>query len=169
MEHAFTQTIKDVLNRRFGAKADEVYLLSLLLQYINTKTRSANRGSKSRSSFANLYAIYVLVEDYLAGGYDAKGNYSKSEGAVFSKLFQRQRELPFGSKLQNHALNHRLNEEFRKFFPTGEFTPIVRDVQTNRYWLNHNLLRVRIGRKDCDLAASLVEIVNEYIRSKSAA
>lgn len=169
MEHAFTQTIKDVLNRPFGAKADEIYQLSLLLQYINTKTRSANRGSKSRSSFANLYAIYVLVEDYLAGGYDAKGNYSKSEGAVFSKLFQRQRELPFGSKLQNHALNHRLNEEFRKFFPTCEFTPIVRDVQSNRYWINQNLVRVKIGTEMFDLASSLIDIITEYIKTKSAA
>lgn len=169
MEHAFTQTIKDVLRRRFAAKADEIYELSLLLQYINTKTRSASRGSKSRSSFANLYTIYVLVEEYLAGGYDAKSDYSKSEGAVFSRLFQRQRELPFGSKLQNHALNHRLNEEFKKFFPTCGFTPIIRDVQSNRYWINQNLVRIKIGKQNFDLASSLIEIINEYIKTKSAA
>lgn len=63
MEHAFTQTIKDALKRRFGAQADELFERSLLLQYINIKTRAANRGSKSRSSFANLYALYVLAED----------------------------------------------------------------------------------------------------------
>jgi hypothetical protein len=169
MEHSFTATIKAVLQKNFGAQADELFERSLLLQYINLKTRSANRGSKSRSSFANLYALYVLAEDYLKGGFDKKGDYSKYEGAVFSHLFQRQRELPFGSKLQNHALNHRLNEEFKKFFPTGAFTPIVRDVQTNRYWLNHNLLRLKIGKKNYDLAASIVEIVNEYITTKSAA
>lgn len=39
----------------------------------------------------------------------------------------------------------------------------------NRYWLNRNLLRVKAGRKDCDLAASVVEIINEYIKTKSAA
>jgi hypothetical protein len=169
MEHSFTQTIKVVLQNHFGAQADEVFERSLLLQYLNLKTRSANRGSKSRSSFANLYALFVLIEDYLAGGYDKKGDYAKYEGAVFSRLFQRQRELPFGSKLQNHALNHRLNEEFKKFFPTCEFTPIVRDVQTNRYWINRNLLRVGIGKKDFDLAASVMDIVNEYIKTKSAA
>lgn len=169
MEHAFTATIKAVLRKNFGAQADELFERSLLLQYLNLKTRSANRGSKSRSSFANLYALFVLAEDYLKGGFDKAGDYSKYEGAVFSRLFQRQRELPFGSKLQNHALNHRLNEEFKKFFPTSELTPIVRDVQTNRYWLNRNLLRVKAGRKDCDIAASVVEIVNEYIKTKSAA
>lgn len=77
--------------------------------------------------------------------------------------------MPFGSKLQNHALNHRLNEEFKRLFPTAECTPIVRDVQTNRYWLNHRLLRVKIGAKKCDLAASVIEIVEEYIKTKSAA
>jgi hypothetical protein len=169
MEHAFTQKIKSVLRRHFGAKADDIYQVSQLLQYVNTKTRSANRGSKSRSSFANLYAIYVLVEDYLAGGFDTRGNYSKSEGAVFSQLFQRQRELPFGKKLQNHALNHRLNEEFKKYFPTCEFTPIVRDVQSNRYWINQNLVRVKMGKASFDLASSLVDIINEYIKTKSAA
>lgn len=169
MEHAFTATIKAVLQKNFGAQADELFERSLLLQYLNLKTRSANRGSKSRSSFANLYALYVLAEDYLKGCFDKAGDYSKYEGAVFSRLFQRQRELPFGSKLQNHALNHRLNEEFKKFFPTSELTPIVRDVQTNRYWLNRNLLQVKAGRRDCDLAASVLEIVNEYIKTKSEA
>jgi hypothetical protein len=77
MEHAFTKTIKDVLRRHFGPQTDEVFERSVLLHYLNIKTRAATRGSKSRSSFANLYAIYVLVEDYLAGGFNKKGDYSK--------------------------------------------------------------------------------------------
>jgi hypothetical protein len=169
MEHAFTQTIKSVLKQHFGARAEELFEPSLLLQYLNIKTRSASRGSKSRSSFANLYALYVLAEDYLAGKFDTKGDYSKYEGAVFTKLFQRQRQLAFGGKLQNHALNHRLNEEFRKFFPTCEFTPIIRDVQSNRYWINKNLLRVKIGQQSFDLAASVIGIIDKYIETKSAA
>jgi len=32
---------------------------------LNEKTRSTNRGSKARGSFANLYAIYVIIEDYI--------------------------------------------------------------------------------------------------------
>ena len=110
----------------------------------------------------------MLAEDYLKGGYDKGGDYSNRRGC-FSRLFQRQRELPFGGKLQNHALNHRLNEEFKKFFPTCEFTPIVHDVQTNRYWINHNLLRLKIGKNVFDLSASVIDIINEYIKTKSAA
>ena len=169
MEHSFTETIKAVLQRHFGDNADELYTQSALLQYINLKTRSADRGSKSRSSFANLYALYVLIEGYRNGGFDKKAGYSKYDGAIFSRLFQRQRELPFGSKLQNHALNHRLNEEFKKFFPTNESTPIIRDPKSNRYWINENLLNLKIGQKKFNLAAAVIDIIDEYIKAKSAA
>ncbi len=160
---------RSVLKQHFGASGDELLERGQLLQYINLKTRSATRGSKSRGSFANLYALYVLAEDYLAGGFDSKGDYSRYEGAVFSRLFERQRELPFGGKLQNHALNHRLNEEFKKFFPTSDHVPIIRDVRSNRYWLNQHLLRARIGRKEHDLARAVIEIIDAYIRTKSEA
>ena len=91
MEHSFTQTITAVLQNNFGAQADELFERSLLLQYINLKTRSANRGSKSRSSFANLYALYVLAEDYLKGGFDKAGDYSKYCRTRCGSLLQRGR------------------------------------------------------------------------------
>jgi len=117
MEHIFTNNIKAILIKNFGKNAETVFEKSLLIQYLNEKTRSANRGSKARGSFANLYAIYVIIEDYIAKKYNKKGDYSVYEGALFSSLFARQRELPFGSKLQNHALNNRMNSEFQKYFP----------------------------------------------------
>lgn len=113
MEHDFTPVIREILTKHFAYKAEDLFEKSPLLQYINIKTVSATRGSKARSSFANLYAIFVLLEDYINHGFHQKGDYSKYDGAQFSKLFKRQRELPFGGKLQNHGLNHRLNEEFR--------------------------------------------------------
>ncbi len=96
MEHAFIPTIMDILEKEFGKAAKDVYQSSPLLQYLNIKTRSASRGSKSRGAFANHYAVYVLVEDYIAKGYLKKGDYSKYAGARFTGLFRRQRELPFG-------------------------------------------------------------------------
>jgi hypothetical protein len=105
MEQAFTEIIKTVLKKHFGEQSEEVFENSQLLQYLNQKTKSANRGAKARGSFANLYAIYVLVEDYLANNFqNRKGEYADYEGALYTKLLQRQRELPFGNKLQNHAL-----------------------------------------------------------------
>jgi len=169
MEHIFTSKIKEILSSSFGESADDIFDKSQLIQYINEKTRSAGKGSKSRSSFANLYAIYVIIEDYLSNGFDKKGNYSKYEGAFFSNLFARQRELPFGSKLQNHALNNRMNSEFQKYFPSSEYIPILRNLETNRYWINENLLIVKVGRATFNIATSVIEIVNEYIKTKQDA
>lgn len=167
MEHAFTAKIKETLTNHYKEFADDLFDKSLLLQYINIKTKSAQRGSKSRSSFANLYALYVLVEDYINKGYAEKGKYSKYEGAGFSVLLKRMRELPFGAKLQNHALNHRMNEEFKGLFPDCEFTPIVRDLQTNKYWINENLLIVKLGKKSYNIAKSVIEIIDEYAKVKT--
>ena len=166
MEHIFTANIKEVLQKNFSKNADDIFEKSQLIQYINEKTRSAGRGSKARSSFANLYAIYVIIEDYITNDFDTKGDYSKYEGALFNKLLARQRELPFGSKLQNHALNNRMNSEFEKYFPTSEFKPILRDQATNRYWINENLLKIKIGFADFNIASSIIEIINEYTKTK---
>lgn len=136
---------------------------------MNVKTRSASRGSKSRGSFANLYAVYVLIEDYLKNNFDKKKNYDEYEGARFTDLLARQRHLPFGSKLQNHALNSRMNEEFKKYFPQVEFVPIMRDVQTNRYWINENLLKITDKRKVVNIAKTVIAIIDQYITTKQSA
>lgn len=169
MENIFTANIKSVLEKHFGKDADDIFDKSHLVQYINEKTRSANKGSKSRSSFANLYATYVIIEDYIINGYDKKGDYSKYEGALFNKLFARQRELPFGSKLQNHALNNRMNSEFQKYFPSSEFIPILRNHETNRYWINENLLKVKVGKANFNISNAIIEIIDEYAKTKQDA
>ncbi len=169
MEHTFTNNIKVILKKNFGKDAETIFEKSLLVQYLNEKTRSANRGSKARGSFANLYAIYVIIEDYIAKKYDKTGDYSVYEGALFSNLFARQRELPFGSKLQNHALNNRMNSEYQKFFPNSEYIPIIRNLETNRYWINENLLKITIGKKSYNLSTAIIEIIDEYIQTKQDA
>lgn len=164
MEHAFTKTITEILQAHFGDKAEVIYASTDLINYLNIKTKSASRGSKSRGSFANIYAIYVLVEDYIARGYHESDSYSGAEGATFTALFKRQRELPFGEKLQNHGLNHRLNEEFRKYFPTSEHIPIIRTGK--KYWFNEHLLNVEVGGTRYNIATTIIEIINAYIGAK---
>ena len=166
MDHSFTHKIIEILRRHFGENAEQIFNNSKLLQYLNLKTVSANKGSKSRSSFGNLYAIYVLTEDYVSKNFHSNKNYSKYEGAKFSDLLKRQRELPFGSKLQNHSLNHRLNEEFKKFFPTNKYIPILRDLETKRYWINEKLLKVRANNHIFNIAEAVMEIIDEYIKVK---
>lgn len=169
MKHSFTERIFAILTKHFGEEAEAIFNNSELLKYINQKTVSAHKGSKARGSFGNLYAIYVLVEDYLKNEFDKKGNYSKYAGAKFSDLLKRQRELPFGARLQNHALNQRMNQEFKKYFPTCNYIPIIRVVETKRYWINTNLLELSINKERINLAQAIIEIVDAYAASKRSA
>ena len=167
--HGFSERIDEILRSHFAEKAADVIGKSELIQYLNIKTRAANRGSKARSGFANHYAIYVLIEDYINGSFEENKTYADYQGARFSDLFKRQRELPFGSKLQNHALNHRLNEEFKKYFPTCEYEPILRDVSTNRYWFNENLLKIEVDLNVFNIAEAVKEIIDAYISARQSA
>jgi hypothetical protein len=175
--HSFTASINSILERHFSEYAKDVFEASPLLGYLNNKTKSANRGSKARGAFANHYALYVVIEDYLAKGFlNGKANipYSKYEGARFSDLFRRQRELPFGAKLQNHGLNARLNDEFKKFYPTVGKPPIVRDVESQRYWIQEDLLQVQIRQKNgndvtYNISKAVLEIIDAYVATKKAA
>ena len=166
MNHAFTETIKAILQKNFRTPGESILESSILLSYINRKTKSAGKDSKTRASYANLFAIYVLVEDYTKHGYEKSGKYSEYEGAKFSDLLTRQRELPGGAMLQNHALNSRLNEEFKKYNPTVESQVVVRNLKSQRYWINESLLKTVVNGKTVNIAASIIEIIEEYISVK---
>jgi len=175
--HEFSTVILNILMRHYGEYAEDVFVSSPLLGYLNSKTKAANRGSKARGAFANHFALYVVVEDYIEKGFyngEAGVPYAKYEGARFSELFKRQRELPFGAKLQNHALNSRLNDEFRKFYPTVGKPPIVRDVEKQRYWIQEDLLLIQIRHTDgtdhlYNIAPTIIEIIDSYVSAKQAA
>lgn len=81
--HSFTDEIIEILKKHYGEYAVDVFEGSSILGYLNSKTKAANRGSKARGAFANHYALYVVIEDYLKKGfYDNKESspYSKYEG-----------------------------------------------------------------------------------------
>lgn len=168
-KHDFTETILKILEESFGALSTKIFEKSEILQYLNIKTKAASKGSKSRLALANHYALFVLVEDYLNNGFHQNGRYAVYEGAIYSCLLRRQRELPFGRKLQNHALNHRLNEEFKKFFPTCENLPVVRDAECRRYWINERLLRLNVDDKTVNLAPSVKRIIEAYVEARKKA
>ncbi len=168
-ENAFTQEILHILSNHYGEHAKHVFDRSELLQYINKKTVSANRGSKSRGSFANIYAIYVLVEDYINKGFHSNDkDYSQYEGATSTALMKRQRELPFGSKLQNHALNSRTNSEFEKYFPSVQQIPIIRDVASQHYWINEDLLNIKANDETFNICCAVIDIINRYVEVKQS-
>lgn len=167
MESTFESYIKRYISTKYGKDSEQLFNLSYILQYLVHKTKSANKGAKARGSFANLYAIYVIVEDYLNNNFDIRSDYSKYDGAQFSILFKRQRELPFGAKLQNHALNSRMNEEFFKYFPTQiGMPPIMRNLETQRYWFNENYLKIQVGDKIYNIAHDIINIIDHYVKVK---
>lgn len=161
--------IIEVISKKMGRQmAIDLFNKSLLLQYIDNKTKSVDRSSKSRGSFANLYAIYVLAEDYVNKGYMNSRNYSSYDGMMFTDALTRTRELPFGEKLQNHALNNRCNDEFRKFFSTQTAeVPIIRNLETKRYWINEKLLLVDLkSGQAVNIAQLCIEIIDRYVELK---
>ncbi|MEK3935618.1 hypothetical protein MKY41_09865 [Sporosarcina sp. FSL W7-1349] len=153
--------IQQYLNETYGNKADPIYEMPLI-QYLVKKTGSVKASSKARGSFANLYALYVLIEDYVNKDFLENKKYAAYEGMMFSDAFKRQRELPFGEKLQNHALNSRCNDEFRKFFPSLGEVPITRNLITKRYWINEKLLR----KGNVNIAKDVVAIIDRYVELK---
>lgn len=66
MESTFASYIDSYLKGKYGKDAESLFSMSYILQYLVHKTKSANKGAKARGSFANLYAIYVIIEDYLS-------------------------------------------------------------------------------------------------------
>lgn len=167
MEHEFTKIIKSILTTHFKNDAELVFENSDLLKYVNEKTRSATKGSKARSSFGTLYAMYVIIKDYISHGYNNSGDYSKYEGAAFSVLLANAKALPFGNKIQNHYFNNRTNSEFRKYFPLSEFQPIIHTKK--RYWINDKLLKIRIGKSTINIADAIIDIIDEYSKTKQDA
>jgi len=62
-----------------------------------------------------------------------------------------------------------MNQEFKKYFPTCDYIPILRDLKTNRYWFNENLLRIKVDTKDVNLAEAIIQIIDAYVETKKGA
>lgn len=167
MKSQHNNFVIDVLDAHYKPEtAKRVFAESFLIQYLDKKTRSVNRSSKSRASFANIYAIYVLVKDYL-DVVAIRKKYVGYEGMRFSEALKQVRSLPWGEKLQNHALNHRLNEEFKKFFGSRtKQLPIIRDLSTRRYWFNEKLIQLKFSGKEINIADLVIKIIDRYMALK---
>lgn len=63
-------------------------------------------------------------------------------------------------------MNNRTNSEFQKFFPTANLIPIIRNQETNRYWVNDSLLWIDINKKHHNIAEAVIAIVDEYVKTK---
>lgn len=86
-DETFSGEIILILENRYGPELGKIIFSdSPIIGYLVRKTKAANRGSKSRGSFATPYAIYVLAEDYIKKGFVECGGYSQYKGARFSEI-----------------------------------------------------------------------------------
>lgn len=129
---------------------------SLAYEYIALKTKAHDRGSKARRSFGNLYALYVVCEDFLSGNRD---------GSKFTYLMNRMKSMPFGSKLQNHPLDNRLNGEVERSLGVVEkYLPIQNVTIDGAKARKVSLDFLRHGGNNEENAANfIVESINEYV------
>lgn len=105
--------IKDILIKDFSEdKWKDFYAKSDLIRYLNYKSGAIHGNCKTRRSLANWYAIYSILYFYdLKGFTNQREKYQKFQGFKYSELFDFQHTLLGGSRLQNHALNNRVNTE----------------------------------------------------------
>lgn len=150
--------VEIILREKIPNNFQDIYDASLLLQYLDGKMKAVHSGSKTRRSLANIYAIYAILYYYQQDFYGQPDKYRCFAGYEYMRLFSFYRSLYGGYKLQNHALNSRVNGEFRNKFPNA-----VNDLIINnggRYLLHIDYLYV----DSYDISRICCLIIERYIR-----
>ena len=151
------QFVKDILSGCFGSDYQDIYDNSMMLQYLDKKMGAVHGDSKKRRSLANIYAIYSLLYFYKDEFYSNPDKYRAFDGYDYMKLFRFYRGLYGGSKLQNHALNSRVNGEFRNKFPDIRSDLII--INNGKYLLHIDYLYVN----DTDISKAACAVIEKYI------
>ena len=149
--------VEDILKMKFKEDYQRIYDSSLLLQYLDRKMKAVHGNSKTRRSLASIYAIYSILHFYQHDFYNQPDQYRDFGGDDYMRLFNYYRGLYGGRKLQNHALNSRVNGEFRNRFPTIPNDLII--IDNGKYLIHIDYLYV--GNQDISEAA--IQIIEKYI------
>lgn len=149
--------VKEILQAEFQDEFQNIYDSSLLLQYLDKKMKAVHGNSKTRRSLANIYAIYSILHFYQSDFYKQPEEYRNFGGYDYMRLFNYYRSLYGGSKLQNHALNSRVNGEFKNKFPTTTNDLII--IDNGKYLLHINYLYVG----EIDISKTAVRVIEKYI------
>lgn len=151
--------IKDILVEDFKDKFELIYNNSDLIQYLNKKTGAIEGDSKTRRSLGNIYAIYSVLYYYVEKNfYNNKEAYKKFDGFEYSELWNFCKRQYGGNKLQNHALNNRLNTEFLNKIakdPTKELLII----NGSKYLIHVDYIYV----ENIDISKTVIKIIEKYI------
>lgn len=137
-----------------------IYNNSDLIKYLDLKTAAIYGNSKSRKSLANIYAIYSILYFYQNEFFNNLESYRKFTGYDFTKLLAFCRTLYGGEKIQNHALNSRLNLEFDNKIASQENKGKFIIVQNNGKYLIHPDYIYVLGK---DISKTVIKIIDKYI------
>lgn len=149
--------IKNMLQQEYSGDYLQVYDNSPLLQYLDKKMNAVHGNSKTRRSLANIYAVYSILYFYSKEYYEKREEYRHFEGYDYMRLFNFYRSLYGGSKLQNHALNSRVNGEFHNKVKNAVNDLII--VNNGRYLIHIEYLYV----EEHDISKLACEIIEKYI------
>lgn len=154
------QFVKEILVAEYQDNYQSIYDHSLLIQYLDKKMKAVHGNSKTRRSLANIYAIYSILHFYAESYYNKPDEYRKFLGFDYMLLFNFYRTLYGGSKLQNHALNSRVNGEFK-----NKFTDIKNDliiINSGKYLIHIDYLYIEgidISKVSCKIIEKYVELL----------
>ncbi|MDO5581729.1 MAG: hypothetical protein Q4G69_11420 [Planctomycetia bacterium] len=149
--------IENILKTDFSENYQSVYDNSPLLQYLDKKMKAVHGNSKARRSLGSIYAIYSILHFYQKDFFKKPGKYRQFEGYDYMLLFNHCRNLYGGGKLQNHALNSRVNSEFKNLCKTVSNDLII--VNNGKYMLHIDYLYV----KKMDISRTCCRIIEKYI------
>lgn len=149
--------IENILKDNFLGNFQSIYDKSPLIQYLDKKMKAVHGNSKTRRSLANIYAIYSLLYFYQEEFYSRADLYKRFDGYDYMKLFNFYRGLYGGSRLQNHALNSRVNGEFRNKFPDIQSDLII--INNGKYLLHISYLYV----DGVDISRACCQIIEKYV------
>lgn len=149
--------VADILKEEFPDEFQTIYDNSHLLQYLDKKMKAVHGNSKTRRSLASIYAIYSILHFYQTDFYQNKVGYRTFEGYDYMYLVTYYTSLYGGIKLQNHALNSRVNGEFR-----NKFIDIANDliiINNGKYLIHIDYIYV----EGHDISKVCCRIIEKYI------
>lgn len=151
------QFVKEILENEYPQNYQKIYDSSLLIQYLDKKMKAVHSNSKARRSLANIYAIYSILYFYAENYYDKPDEYRRFIGFDYMLLFNFYRGLYGGRKLQNHALNSRVNGEFRNKFNNIKNDLII--INNGKYLIHIDYLYI----ENTDISKVCCKIIERYV------
>lgn len=152
--------VADILKKEYSEDYQKVYDNSPMLQYLDKKMKAVHGNSKTRRSLANIYAIYSILYFYQDDFYEKKDSYLRFEGYDYMRLFNFYRSLYGGSKLQNHALNSRVNGEFHNKIKDAVNDLII--INNGKYLIHVDYIYVGghdISKVSCNIIEKYIELL----------